>query len=945
MARQDSETLVSIIVLLNGTKDRNLKCIESIFLQTYQDIELVIIADDKNKKIAQGIIHKRKRRLKLKFIDTESKENDYQAIIDSIKSSTGEYMLFVKNDDSISIDFVRSAVSAAKKNSSDIVIAETVTVQGSESIIFNLANDLPFEQLVDSQCLEGLFGQRGENDILYRFFGSMYSKRVIELALPHLKTPLGSIRIHGRIWFSVVIWSLAKQINRVDGAYYYNVIDSAAEDIETLMMEISNVNAEFISTISFLKKQRKYEKFEQDLLGWMNLYAHNYREKINNLSEGDEVKDKLTNLIKFGDNHWHDTKPSRFYNVKTSFDDRLEALKERIIEKNTECVSFDIFDTLVVRPFIRPSDLFYLLDDEFKKLENKFRLESFHSIRVKSEELIRREISDSEDVSIIQIYEMIKKEYKVEDHIAETMLKKELEYEIKYCSPRSTAKELYDLAMYLGKKVLITSDMYLPKETIETILRKCGYVYYSNLYISSSHGMMKATQNLYIHIATNEQLMPEKIIHIGDNYESDVVAASKAGWSGIHFPRSVDVASNIFNNIFDNDIEYARGYLGITSAYAIAVNKYFDNPYRSYSDKSNFNCSPYFLGYFALGLSLLGFTRWMIDDIIRKGIQSIVFLSRDGYLPMKVFNLFQQKLDLSLKVNYLPTSRKASVPLSIFSEVNLAELKTFNYRGDMTDSILESLKNVQTDYGNNSLEDVDVIKVKDLRRAFVKTYKKFFKGKVAIMDIGYSGKPEQIYGEIFKKPIETYFIYAGNGEAERRLRGSVNIYTRLYRASLREKMISEMGPSCIGYQVTHGMVEPVFDTKHTISSFDRYVISDMQRGALDFIRDYLELFGKDLDIMTMGDNRLAMQPLDHVTVYPTSIDREIFRGMMHDDQIAGDNEINLFDVYYSNAEQIDKLTAENNYLKDELKSHQNIRRSARLFVGNIKRRIIHDKSD
>ncbi|MGB3008846.1 MAG: HAD-IA family hydrolase [Candidatus Saccharimonadales bacterium] len=945
MAGQDSETLVSIVVLLNDTNEFNFKCIDSILLQTYHNIELIIIATDNNQKIVQSITDTRERHQKLKFIDIESKENDYQAIIDGIKSSSGEYILFVRSADSISSDFVRSAVSSAKKNSSDIVIAETVTVQGSEKIIFNFANDLPFEQLVNEQCLEGLFDQRGENYIWYSFFGSMYSKRVIDLALPYFKTPSGNIRTYGRIWFSVVVWSLAIHASRIYGAYYYNIVDNGAEDIEMIRVEIGNVNEEFVSIINFLKKQEKYENFEQDLLSWMNLYSYNYREKINNLAESDKVKDKLTNLIKFGDSHWGETKPSRFYNVKTPFDNRLEVLKEKISEKNTDCVSFDIFDTLVVRPFLRPSDLFYLLDDDFKKLEGKFRLENFHSIRVKSEELIRQEKSDSEDVSIVQIYEMIQKEYKVEDYIANIMLEKELEYEIKYCYPRSTAKDLYDLAKYLGKKVLITSDMYLPKETIETILRECGYTEYSELYISSHHGMMKATQNLYKHIATNEQIIPGKTIHIGDNYESDVVAANNAGWRGIHFPRTVDVAHKIFDRIFGNDTEYARGYLGVSSAYAIAMNKYFDNPFRSFSEKSSFNCSPFFLGYFALGLSMLGFTKWMIGDIVNKDIQSIIFLSRDGYLPMKVFNLFRQKLNLSLRVNYLPTSRKASVPLSIFSEVNLAELKIFNYRGNMTDSILDSLKDVQKDYGENSLDNIDLTKVKRLQLAFEKTYKDFFKGKVGVMDIGYSGKPEQVFEKIFKKSIETYFIYSGNGEAERRLRGSVNIYSRLYRASLREKMISEIGPSCTGYQIIHDKVEPVFDTECNMSSFDKYVISDMQRGTLDFIRDYLELFGQNLDAMEMGDNRLAMQPLDYATVYPASIDREIFRGMVHEDQIAGDNTIDLFDVYYGNAEQIEKLTEQANHLKDELKSHQDIRRSARLFAGNIKRRIMRGKTD
>lgn len=49
----------------------------------------------------------------------------------------------------------------------------------------------------------------------------------------------------------------------------------------------------------------------------------------------------------------------------------------------------------------------------------------------------------------------------------EKIKQKEIELEIQYCHPRTYAKELFDLAIATGKRVIITSDMYLPKDIVE----------------------------------------------------------------------------------------------------------------------------------------------------------------------------------------------------------------------------------------------------------------------------------------------------------------------------------------------------------------------------------------------------------------------------------------------------------------------------------------------
>lgn len=947
MVAQHNRSLVSIIVPVYNVEEFIPKCLDSILGQTYSNIEVIVVNDGSRGNIEEIVAEYQRKNTNITLIGLDKNQGLFRARLEGFKAAKGDYIVSIDGDDSISVDYVRTMVTRAEKDDSDIVLPEKVIENNKEKFIFNLANDLPFNYLMNNECLEKFFEQQGDNYIWHQVAGVLYSRRVFGLAAPFLDSIKDHIVMCEDVLFSVVFWSHVRRIDRAPTAHYYyyqhensSIANSSSESLRT---KIESINTVFDKVTEYLRSQRIYAKVEKNLLEWENLYSLDYRNQINNLTVSEGLRGELGNLIRFGNANWSKRSQSQFYKVTTRLNDGLEELKQKIIDPDTECISFDIFDTLITRPFMQPSDLFYILEGDFKKLDRTFRLESFHDMRVKSEELTRLNKRHKEDITLKQVYRVMQNEYFVDKTVALKMLEKELEHEMGYCKQRETARELYDLAIYLGKKVIITSDMYLPRKTIKAVLSSCGYEGYDELYVSSHHGLVKATQNLYRQITNDLSVLPSKILHIGDNYDSDVVAAKGAGWKAAHFPRALDVAPGVFGRIFGDSAYYAQSHLGIASAYALAMNKCFDNPFRSFLHESNYNASPYLTGYFALGLSLLGFTKWMIEDTKDKGVESIIFLSRDGYLPMRIFKIFQKALNLTVRSYYLPTSRKAIIPLSIFGEANLAEMRAFNYRGQITDSILASLKSIQKEGSDNTLEDVDYDKARRLQRAFVKTYGGYFEKHTAVMDIGYSGRPEQIFTKLFNTPIETYFMYTGNDEAKRRLGRTVNVYGRLQVAGFREKIISEIGPSCIGYDVVGDVVEPIFEKEPNIPYYERYMLSEMQRGAEDFVSDYLKLFCRHLSSLTLGDNQLTMRPLDQATVTPTQIDREIFRGLVHEDDIAGDAAVDLFNTYYSTLDNKDRLHEENSHLTAELQSHMSIKRSAKLLAGNIKRRIIYGK--
>ena len=138
----------------------------------------------------------------------------------------------------------------------------------------------------------------------------------------------------------------------------------------------------------------------------------------------------------------------RITKIKTAWNDNLEKLKKEIINSKTKIVSFDIFDTLIMRPFWNPIDLFVFLNQYFREITKIETGIDFSKIRVEAEKETRRKNQEKQEITLDEIYEEIQKETRLENEIIERVKQKEQELEIKFCTKRKAAKEIYELAKY-----------------------------------------------------------------------------------------------------------------------------------------------------------------------------------------------------------------------------------------------------------------------------------------------------------------------------------------------------------------------------------------------------------------------------------------------------------------------------------------------------------------
>lgn len=312
----------------------------------------------------------------------------------------------------------------------------------------------------------------------------------------------------------------------------------------------------------------------------------------------------------------------------------LQNIIDEILSESIKVVSFDIFDTLLARPIIKPTDLFKLVG-----LRTGY-FEDFIEMRVAAEKCAGKKRDSSRDaVTFDEIYREFGNLFDVPDDVLVALQREELAIEMQYLRPRKSAKKLFDTAKAAGKRIIITSDMYLSKEFLEKVLAENGFAGYERFYLSSEEQKSKKTGRLYQKIVTDfaeEGITSNEILHIGDNKEIDINKAKQYGIETIFFPKAIDVFKR--NKNFAPLYESIEETLDNSFLVGYIAQNIFDDPFIKYDKKTLFNGQWENLGTTIFGPLLTIFTAWMLEDAILENVDIIYFLHRDGYIPKILFD-------------------------------------------------------------------------------------------------------------------------------------------------------------------------------------------------------------------------------------------------------------------------------------------------------------------
>lgn len=122
--------LVSVVIVTYNSSATILETLNSIFLQTYKDIE-VIISDDCSKDntvslVSDWLFCNQKRFSKVKVIESESNHGVTYNCNRGIEASIGEYVQLIAGDDLLMPNAIERKVEVAEKNKLNYIVCKTI---------------------------------------------------------------------------------------------------------------------------------------------------------------------------------------------------------------------------------------------------------------------------------------------------------------------------------------------------------------------------------------------------------------------------------------------------------------------------------------------------------------------------------------------------------------------------------------------------------------------------------------------------------------------------------------------------------------------------------------------------------------------------------------------------------------------------------------------------
>lgn len=312
-----------------------------------------------------------------------------------------------------------------------------------------------------------------------------------------------------------------------------------------------------------------------------------------------------------------------------------------------EVISFDVFDTLLLRPFSAPTDLFYLIGAEF-------HYPDFPILRILAEDQARQKKKKAEgtgEVTLKEIWECLEPLTGIPAMAGMAM---EMSLEEKYCLGNPYFLPLVKALKKEGKILLAVSDMYLDRAFIQRLLEKYYGPVFDRILVSGEEGCSKGEGNLYEKVrdiggrlpAAREEPSQEScsIAHVGDNPHADILMARKNKIEAFLYPNPQDTGNPW------RPFEMS----GITGGiYRGLVNLRFHTGVRKYSVF-------YELGYIYGGLAALGFCQFIHRRVRELDIRQVCFLARDGDILKQVYD----RLYPGSPTCYLLWSRNVSARLS-----------------------------------------------------------------------------------------------------------------------------------------------------------------------------------------------------------------------------------------------------------------------------------------
>lgn len=312
--------------------------------------------------------------------------------------------------------------------------------------------------------------------------------------------------------------------------------------------------------------------------------------------------------------------------------------KKEWIRRMMSCnvISFDVFDTLLLRPVEDPRDLFYFVG-------LKLSCPDFRKLRIQAEEDARREDRNRGgcgEVTLEEIWQILSRQTGLD---AQMGMEAEWETERRFCFANPLFLPVLTTLRQAGKTLVITSDMYLGSDRIRQLLLDAGLGEFDGYFVSCDEKASKIQGTLFHHIRQRFG-STLRYLHVGDHAFADERMALQNGWEAIRVPSAQELG---------RPFRVHRLSPIVGSMYRGLSNQRMHGSGHRYSPL-------YELGYLYGGLLAVGFCQFLHRRAEEKNIDRLLFLARDGEIMQKVYRMLFPDSD----TRYAYWSRRVALKLS-----------------------------------------------------------------------------------------------------------------------------------------------------------------------------------------------------------------------------------------------------------------------------------------
>jgi len=597
-------------------------------------------------------------------------------------------------------------------------------------------------------------------------------------------------------------------------------------------------------------------------------------------------------------------------------------------------ISFDIFDTLLYRPLKSPSDMFTMMEDEVRAICNLPSLNFKHARRSAEKAAFEAAIARGEgETHIDHIYHAFSQQHGLSFDVANKVKALEMQTEMEILYPRLSGFKAFNEAKSLGRRIILISDMYLPKSFLEEVLHKNGYTGYDAFYVSSEAKVKKHNGRLFDFVLKELNIPAKTILHIGDNLAADVIKAKDRGIKPFHLVKASEAFSECDSYLIPWKRDEERHSLDWQMILAIIGNRFHDNPYLPHRRGTLFCGDPWRLGYAGHGPLLLGYVKWVLEKAIRDKVDRLYFLSRDGLIMKEAYDRIAKLYPNAPKSIYLLCSRRAVNLAKVkdvagvmdllhvdFSRTTIRHLLTTRFGLHITEIPEEllarhelTLDTVVSNKHQEMLKPFFIDMLSIILNAAEKERTNYLSyleqvgllndGNVSIVDIGYAGTMQESLYQLTDKHklFGGYYLITfrqalkrvdANGMPSRGYLGEfVDRHDTFHPfckfVPLYETLFSSKDTSFIRMDRDwNNELTPVFMERFPAEARREEVVHAIHSGALDFIDETCSILGRRLSGIDIEPNK-SLRLLDRYFSAPHPVDAQMFSGVVFEDAYGG----------------------------------------------------------